>query len=257
MDHEMNREEFDEKEMRSWFKQHGPGQLDQAVRFDRARFLSQPAPRPLNRRWVEWGSAAVLILSLLGGAHFLTFSSHGTAASASSGAQQFGPEQNLLPHSTAVAAPQPATAGSANAPAFSPFRLAVHTSVYKNPQFHFSLAIPNFLTRFGVISKTGSTWFSAHPLAEVRAYGQINGHRATVSSWIAQLGPETLLQQGTNWVLSSRIHVVNGVKTITEEKVFIGPKTENIVEVQYPLRDQSQDRGWAQTLLQSFVPGPL
>ncbi len=257
MDHETISERFDEEEMRTWFEQNGPGCLAKTVRFDRDRFFSQPAPPRLSRRWLEWGSAAVLILSLVGGAHFLTFRAHGSTASASGSARQFGPEENPYLHSAAVAAPKPAAAGAANAPAFAPSRSAVATTEYKNPPFHFSLAVPTFMVRFGVLSQSGATWFSLHPLAEVRAHGQTNRNRTTVSSWIAQLGPETLLQQGTNWVLSSRVHVVNGVKTLTEEKIFIGSRTEDVLEIQYPLRDQSQDRGWAQAILQSFIPGPL
>ena len=257
MDHETTLERFDETEMRAWFKQNGPGCLAKTVRFDRDRFFSQPAPRRLSRRWLEWGSAAVLIMGFWGGAHFLNFSSHDASASAGGSAQQFGSEQNPHMHSTAVSAPNPTTGGAANAPAFGPMRSDLTTTVYKNPQFHFSLVVPTFLVRFGVLSQSGATWFSLHPLAEVRAYGQTNRQKTTVSSWIAQLGPETLLQQGTNWVLSSRVHVVNGVKTITEEKIFLGSQAEDVVKIQYPLRDQSQDRGWAQVILQSFTPGPL
>ena len=252
MDEGLTPEPFDEEEMRRWFTLYGPGVLAPSARFDQTRFFNQEAPTHPRRHWMEWGSAVALVMVLLGGAHFLSLSDH-RAASSGGTALQFQPL-----HTRASSPVYEPPAGAANGPAFAPVMAAIPTSVYKNSRFHFSVALPTFFTRVpSQSSANGAIWHSVHPLAEVQVYGQINALHRTASAWIRQLGPESLLQRGRNWVLASRVHVVNGVKTVTEDKVFLGLRVEDILQIQYPLRDQGQDRTWAQRVVQSFRPGPL
>lgn len=256
MDEEWSPNEMDEEELRTWFKTHGPGALASVVRFDRDQFFSRTPPSPPRRHWLEWGSAAALILALLGGAHFLTLSDHSAASTAGSTAQ-YGPlRQKQSSERHAVAAPAPAAA--TNAPAFAPATHTVTTSIYRNGRFRFSVAVPIFFTNVYPLSAgRGESGQSSRPLAAFEVYGEANRKNMTVASWIRQLGPESLLQQGPNWVLASRTQVVNGVKTVTEDKIFVGHHASDILQIQYPLRDQTEDRGWVKAVVQSFTPGRL
>lgn len=255
MDDERIPNDFDDKEMRDWLKQYGPGILSSRVEFDRERFFRQRDPFIPRRRWLEWGSVAALILILIGGAHLVVGPNYGAAGHGASVSQ--------LPHlpsqrSSAMDAPAPA-AGAVNAPAkeFSPLR-SPGTVAYDNPLFHFLVVVPSFFSPVKTLSSPREeVWQSRSPLAKIHAYGQSNSHHATVNSWISQLGPENLLQQGTNWVLASHLHMVNDVKMVTEEKIYVGKQNEDILQVQYPLKNQGRDRQWVQHVLQSFVPGPL
>lgn len=220
--------EIDEVALRRWLEKYGFPIASAGAKFDRDRFYAVTAmpSRPPRRHILSWvGGAAVLLLTVMGAS--VLFHDYPSASS--------GPSATFSAlHQSAAEKP-------------------MSTKLYMNPQFGFSLQIPEFLTSYSGYRNDGRIWQSTHPAAHVLAYGEYNTTHETISSLQHALaaGAHVSYKRGTDWLAVSR--VVGDM--VDYQKIFVGTRFEYVLTIRYPEAERVQDQSWVAELANSFKPG--